>query len=250
MWKIIDLDRINLVKYLQNDIRVRFGDEVLHLLNGQTMFDDYQENRLTVHGYYAPFNEAMCAHETSEEIFGAEFNALRALGHGVSAADYERITLRPLQPLLEGRSFDGIVLWFGDDMFCQMNLLTVLAYLQRAGYRGKVVFHRVIETAEAIETIDAMQAMEPIELPALDYAALYKQVLVRRERPVPPPFPIMARGIDLYLEYRKPGGEIAAFIRQHADKADDELLQDLFRRFSHYGLGDTQYREMIRAVRG
>ena len=69
----------------------------------------------------------MCANPTTSPIFSEEFNKLRATGHQVALQEYEQVTLNPLKPLLTN-DYQCIVLWFGDDMFCQMNLLTVLAF--------------------------------------------------------------------------------------------------------------------------
>ena len=43
------------------------------------------------------------------------------------------IVLNQLEPLFKNK-FDTIVLWFGDDMFCQMNMLTILAYLEQSNF--------------------------------------------------------------------------------------------------------------------
>ena len=53
--------------------------------------------------------------------------------------------------------------------------------------------------------------------------------------------PVMARGIGLFLEYRKPENEITAYIRENQAISRDELVKRLFKAFPHYGLGDVQY---------
>lgn len=44
-----------------------------------------------------------------------------------------------LEPVFKNK-FDTIVLWFGDDMFCQINMLTILAYLEQCNFEGDVLF--------------------------------------------------------------------------------------------------------------
>ena len=60
------------------------------------------------------------------------------------------MTLKPLKPLLTN-DYKCIVLWFGDDMFCQMNLLTVLAFLEQQRYQGKVYYYMVKEMTYDVE---------------------------------------------------------------------------------------------------
>ena len=44
---------------------------------------------------------------------------------------------------LKESSFSELDLWFGKDTFCQMNLLTLLAYLEEMGFCGQVVLNYV-----------------------------------------------------------------------------------------------------------
>ncbi|NBD27987.1 AraC family transcriptional regulator [Paenibacillus glycinis] len=230
------------IRELHNKLHARLEGGILHLLNGQAMQDAFDANGLMREGDgYAPFNEAMCSGEAAEPIFGEAFNRLRAAGHGVSPEEYARITLTPLQPLTEHRH-SGIALWFGDDMFCQMNALTALAYLNQTGYEGKLFFHMVKEAENQDE-------IEAVDIPPADYRAVYGQVLIERRFPAGTSLmPAMARGIELFLEYRKPENEITAFIRENQAKSRAELLKLLFEAFPHYGLGDMQYLAIMEAM--
>ncbi|QHW34769.1 AraC family transcriptional regulator [Paenibacillus rhizovicinus] len=212
---------------------------MLHILNGQAMADQFAAHSLRIPQHdYAPFNEAMCANETCDAIFSDAFIRLRAAGHGVSMQDYDQMTIQPMKPLFEGKH-DCIVLWFGDDMFCQMNMLTVLAYLQQTNYKGSLIFHQVNEQTGEIAVTD---------LPSDDYDLLYRQVLVQHASPATPSLPILRKGIELYLEYKKPENEITAFIKDNEKLSHNALMKCLFRRFPHYGLGDTQYVAIMEAI--
>ncbi|NOU67508.1 helix-turn-helix domain-containing protein [Paenibacillus sp. LMG 31461] len=224
---------------LQNRIQDQFDRDILNILNGQMMYEEFHNHQLMEKSDYVPFNEAMCSNETTYPIFSDEFNKIRASGHQVTLHDYERITLTPLKPLME-KQYQCMVLWFGDDMFCQMNMLTLLAHLEQEGYEGKVYFHMVKELTYDVEETDILLG---------GYKEIYEQVLIHHRLPEANLMPVMYQGISLYLEYLKDDNEITAFIRKNLGKPQDELLQQLFRLFPHYGLGDLQYIKMIKAVK-
>ncbi|WP_239565606.1 AraC family transcriptional regulator [Paenibacillus sacheonensis] len=228
------------IESLLNRLQKNYGSNLLHILNGQAMYERIHAWSLTDRGSFVPFNEAMCSHAATETIFSDAFNALRAAGHGVTPEEYARITLVPLQPLFE-TSHDCIALWFGDDMFCQINLLTLLAYLRQRSYTGRIVFLMIKESTTTGDIAET-------ELPDLDYEDLYRKTLIQREAVEVPQFPVLSEGIKRYLTYRAQDNEITAYIRAHQNLPQNELLQRLFREFAHYGLGDTQYLSLIRAM--
>ncbi|NIK67295.1 AraC family transcriptional regulator [Paenibacillus sp. BK720] len=223
---------------LKNKIEDQFGQDILNILNGQMMFEEFYRHQLMENGDYVPFNEAMCSNDTTAAIFSDEFKQIRASGHQVPLEEYEKITVTPLISLFENK-YKCIVLWFGDDMFCQINLLTVLAYLEQMGYDGKVYFHTVKEMTYEVEET---------EIRLEGYQEIYQQVLIHHRLPEAHLMPVMYQGIRLYLEYIKEDNEITAFIKKHKDKTKDELLQRLFHRFPHYGLGDLQYIKLMEAL--
>ncbi|WP_217447991.1 MULTISPECIES: AraC family transcriptional regulator [unclassified Bacillus (in: firmicutes)] len=235
---MIDISQKLKIEALQNKMYDQFDREILNILNGQAMYEQFQTHQLMRKSDYVLFNEAMCSHETSDIIFSDEFKKLRASGHQVSLQEYENITVAPLKLLLKKR-YKCIVLWFGDDMFCQMNLLTVLAYLEQLGYKGKVFFQMVNEmTYEVAE----------LEMFPKGYNEIYQQVLIQYRFPNVQLIPVMFQGISLYLEYLKKDNEITAYIKKHLDKPQDELLKDLFHLFPQYGLGDVQYLKIIETI--
>ncbi|WP_017814293.1 helix-turn-helix domain-containing protein [Paenibacillus shenyangensis] len=227
------------IEQLQRQVEELYEHEILNVLNGQMMFEKFRENQWMGQSDYVPFNEAMCVHETTEEIFGDSFCRVRAEGHGSSLEQYEQIVIQPLQPLME-KEYRCIVLWFGDDMFCQINLLTLLAYLEQKDYQGTVYVNVVQE-----QTYDVQQTA--IQLGS--FADIYCQVLLNQQMPQEQMLPVMYQGIRLYLNLQQPDNEVTAFIRSHPADSAEQLLPQLFSLFSHYGMGDTQYLELIASVR-
>ncbi|MEH6944950.1 AraC family transcriptional regulator [Bacillus sp. JJ722] len=226
------------IKALQHKIHNRFNQEVLHILNGQMMYEDLYTHQLMDYGDYIPFNEAMCSNETCYPVFDDAFKQLRASGHDVSLKEYESITITPLKPLFENK-YKCIVLWFGHDMFCQMNMLTVLTFLEQVGYKGELIFHKVQERTYEVEESEILP---------LNYKDLYQQVLIHHRLPEVRLTSALNNGVELYLEYVKDENEIIAYIKKYIDLSQDELLCRLFNMFPQYGLGDIQYLQIIKTI--
>lgn len=81
---MIDISQKLKIETLQNKIQDQFDRDILNILNGQAMYEQFQTHQLMEKSDYVPFNEAMCSHETSDTIFSDEFKKLRASGHQVS----------------------------------------------------------------------------------------------------------------------------------------------------------------------
>ncbi|MDD9784608.1 AraC family transcriptional regulator [Priestia megaterium] len=235
---MINLSHKLKIKDFHNKINHQFGFEILNILNGQVMHEVFQTHQLMGKGDYISFNEAMCSHETSVAIFSDEFKGLRALGHKVSKQEYENFTMAPLKLLFE-REYKCIVLWFGDDMFCQMNMLTVLAYLEQVAYKGKIFFNMINEITYRIETIEIFLS---------SYKKVYQQVLINHQFPKIQVISSMFQGIGLYMEYIKDDNEIVTYIRENEGQSQNELLKNLFQSFPQYGLGDVQYLKIIETI--
>jgi hypothetical protein len=186
-----------------------------------------------------PFNEAMCYGNTSEDIFSNEFAEVRSKVHHVTLDEYIEITLKPLKPFFD-HEFEEIELWFDADMFCQINHLTILAWLDHKNYQSTITLHIVDDQFEPIEKYS---------LQAQGYYELYKQVLIHKTSPETIDPPPLKNGIQLYLHYLKEDSEIMQFIQQNQHLTENELTAELLNNFKEYGLGDLQYLDMIKKSR-
>lgn len=230
------------IEKIQEQVGKRYESKVLHILNGGCMLEDFKKNgRMKENFTYVPFNEAMCWGEADEEIFSAEFIKKRVNSLDTTEEDYKRIVLEPLAPLFKD-TFDVIVMWFGDDMFCQMNMLTVLAFLEQANYEGDLLF------CMALEHTDEMlpDAYEIILEGSLDN---YRSIMCKRQMPSQKLLPVMYQGASLYLNYRSKTSEISRYILQNINKETRKLIGELLQTFPGYGLGDLQYEMMIEELK-
>lgn len=124
------------VEQLRNAKSELFDKDVLNILNGQMMYEEFKNEKLMGDSDYAPFNEAMCVNQVTTLVFDKEFIKTRAAGHNSSVESYTKKVIDPLKKLFT-KEYKCIVLWFGEDMFCQMNLLTILSYLEQSRYEGR-----------------------------------------------------------------------------------------------------------------
>jgi hypothetical protein len=203
------------------------------------MYNYFKRTNFIEEELMIPFNEAMCFGDTCNDIFSHEFTKIRAKVHQVSPEQYTENTLRPLEPLF-CKNFTHISLWFDADMFCQINILTILAWLDQTDYK---------RTIELQIVGDKFELKDSFTLEAEGYYKIYKQVLIEKNFPeyiFPDP---LKRGIKLYLNYLNKDSDLIRYIKKHQDVSNEELVTKLIVEFQHYGLGDTQYLEIIKQYR-
>jgi hypothetical protein len=152
---------------------------------------------------------------------------------------YNEVVLKPLQMLFKNQ-FSHIILWFDDDMFCQINLLTILGYLDQINYNRKIIFNLICRQFNKEPMV-----IDSFEIEAKGYKEIYKQVMINRSVPENINLSVMKNGINLYFQYLKDENKITEYIRQNVNLNSDILLAGLFKTFPQYGLGDTQYKQLI-----
>lgn len=210
---------------------------ILNIVNGQVMYNFFKKKEFLKEENIISFNEAMCYGRTSSSIFSSEFVETRSKVHNVSLDQYKNITINALQPLLS-RNFEKLVLWFDNDMFFQINILTILAWLDQIDYHDSVTLMLVDDEFNPIHK----QIIHP-----KGYKEIYNQVLIEKQTPDRTLPHSLQRGIQLYVKYLNPDSDLMMYIRKHRDLPEEELVLLLLTNFKEYGLGDTQYIELIRA---
>jgi hypothetical protein len=212
-------------------------EKILNIVNGQVMYDKFKETRFLEPEKMIPFNEAMCYGETSSDLFSQKFIKIRSNVHHVTIEQYKEITLRPLQPFISG-DFTKVALWFDRDMFCQINLLTILAWLDLTGHKNDVILHIVDEK------------LEPLELNPKGYYQHYHDILIHKKIPAKTLPAHLQKSIELYVSYLKKDSSLIQYIRKYNQLPENELVTLLIKNFTDYGLGDVQYLEIIKAELG
>lgn len=235
----MNISKRNEIEKLYHARSELFDKDVLHILNGQVMYEEFKHNRWMGASNYAPFNEAMCMNTTTDDIFDKEFIDIRAAGHHVPVEGYIEKVIVPLANLFN-KKYTCIVVWFSEDMFCQLNLLTVLSYLEQSGYEGKLFLHSFKE--------DVFKVNQS-ELTLGHYCSVYKEVLINHTKPSKELTPVMIQAINLYLDMLNENNAVTKYIIEHKHLSTEELLKRLFERFPTVGYGDLQYIELISKIR-
>lgn len=227
------------VEQLRNEKSELFAKDVLNILNGQYMYEEFKNEKLMGESDYAPFNEAMCVNQVTTQVFNEEFIKTRAKGHNSSVESYIKKVIDPLENLFT-KKYKCIVLWFGEDMFCQMNLLTILSHLERSAYEGKVYLNSFREDEFKVNQI---------ELELGHNSSIYNEVLVNHKKTFYKVPPVMYQSIDLFLEMLTEDNAVMKFISKNKDLSTRELLIKLFHLFPAIGYGDSQYIELINKIK-
>ena len=206
--------------------------KVLNVTNG----DYFNKYFLSKYGGEAvPFCEAMMDGETVANIYSQQFVELRARALSVTENEYR--SKMYVYDAMKNNDYQTLRLWFGKDTFCQMNLLTLLAYLEQIDYKGEVKLNYIDD--ETFEVIEA-----DIEVQLGVYRKIYEDVLMLRQVPVDVGV-LSARAIDLFLDYHAKDGALVKLVRENAHKEKRELIALLLEQTKEYGLSDLQAERLI-----
>lgn len=184
------------------------------------------------------FNEAMIdGITTQEKPFSQGFISERAKVHGTHPDKYRK---KCAQSLLKMRSGDEVHVYFGEDLFCQLNLITLLAFLEGIGI-SSVAYHVIFE--------DEMKETALIEnLETKGFSEIYKAVLINHTS-ASVPLEIMEKGIMLYQDYLDENGKLASFIRSNETDSVLQLTVKIIKQLPEYGIGTEQCAYVINKYR-
>ena len=129
-------------------------------------------------------------------------------------------------------------MWFGKDTFCQINLLTLLAYLEQIQYCGNIKLNYIDD-----ETFELLESNIDVKLGR--YRKIYEDILISKRTPQNIGI-LSARAIDLYFEYHSERGVLANLVRVNSNKEITELITLLLEESKEYGLSDLQAGKLIK----
>jgi hypothetical protein len=107
-------------------------NSLLHITNGDVFTNKLKT--LNIPGEIITWREMLCEGKTesnvgSESFWKTRFEYLNK-NYKVSKAVFIEKTLKEYRSLCNHKSEDQIVLWFDNDLFCQINLLAVISWLK------------------------------------------------------------------------------------------------------------------------
>src|SRR5699024_6282080 len=151
------------------------------------------------------------------------------------AKDYLKKVIDPLKNTLE-KNVSSVVLWFGEDVFCQINVLTLLAWLEESNFSGDVYVNSFEEGVFRVTT-------HKIQLG--NFQEMYTNVLLNHEEPTTVAFPVLQRGVEEFLQVQHGFHPIISYIKEHREMSDREMVIQLLKGFPSLGYGDVQYKELM-----
>ena len=209
--------------------------KTVNITNGE-YFNGFFEKQYGAVG--VPFNEAMMSGEAPESVYDEKFIRLRAAFHGVSEHEYKNKMSAFSHFIKNAVQYDEAVLWFGDDTFCQLNMITVLALMESAGFCGKV--YSVITDDM---TFEIKRPKSEIFLGT--WREVYRGVLQLKKR-IFFGDEILDNAVELYFDFLDDNGVLATFIKENSHMSDTELIIALLKKSQSYGLSDIQASELIK----
>ena len=207
-------------------------NKILNITNGE-YFNEYFTSKFG--SIAVPFCEAMMDGETVSNIYSQQFIELRAKSLNITENEYK--SKMYVCDVLNNNNYLSICLWFGKDTFCQMNLLTLLAYLEQIEYQGELKINYIDD-----ETFEILGTNVDVKLGI--YSKIYEDVLILKKAPDDVGV-LIARAIDLFFDYHSDNGELAKLVRANANKEKTELIHLLLEKSKDYGLSDLQAERLI-----
>ncbi len=188
-----------------------------------------------------PFREAMMMGKACPKVFCDEFIAVRASLLGISQQQYRKNAKEIINLRADKDNYSRLGLWFGYDTFCQLNLLTLLAYLEQINYVGEITLNIIDDESFCV-------LKSGIRVALGEYKDIYENVLVKRI-PAAETGVISKEAIELYFDYLSPDGVLAKAIKSNRDMDKDKLVGFIMSISKQYGLSELQAMELIRKYR-
>jgi hypothetical protein len=114
--------------------------KVLHITSGDSLND--RLSLLGVEGHFAVWREMLCEGKTVSSIGSPEFKEARKAFlkevYDLDTSFYEERFGGQIDIIAAANNYYEVVLWFEYDLFCHINLLAAISYLESISYQGSL----------------------------------------------------------------------------------------------------------------
>ncbi|KXX69914.1 DUF1835 domain-containing protein [Flammeovirga sp. SJP92] len=244
---------------------------IYHILNGDSSFEIWKKNNFE--GSSIVFREMLVEGNCFGPLFTASFFESRTnflnSNFNISSNEYASILLAELQQLNHLNPEDEIVLWFEHDLFCQVNLMAILAFITQKNF----VYHKIsIINTEKNKGLGEYKIQDyprlfeerlPLSENDLEYASQFWEkytaddlkdflLLIHHH---PDSFAYLKETMIAHLErFPNPRTGLNKLERRILKFLNDEpltlfkLIGKLLRRQTWEGFGDLQYEHIIKRL--
>lgn len=262
-----DKPKINLMK-----------SKTLHITNGDSTTNYLK--KLNIEGEFITWREMLCEGKTTIDVGSERFWKNRFLylksSYKVTKQKFINYTLKEYRNLCNKKQLDEIVLWFENDLFCQINMIAVISWLKRyrKGYtisiiqpklRRSTVYKGFSELTEN-QISQALKKRINLTLDDIEYADYIWQLycsdsplrleVVYKFNPMSP-FQNLTTAVEDHLK-RFPSihnglnaveNEILSVAHTNMLKNKDQLVGTLLKSQPNYGYGDLQYLQKLEQLK-
>lgn len=252
--------------------------KTLHITNGDSTTDYLKE--LNIDGEFITWREMLCEGKTTIDVGSESFWKNRFLylksSYKVTKQKFINYTLKEYRNLCNKKQFDEIVLWFENDLYCQINMIAVISWLKRYRkgytislahpqqkpstlYKGfseltenqisQILKKRVVLTQDDIEYADYIWQLYCSDSP-LRLEVVYKfnpmspfQNLTTAVEDHLKRFPSIHNGLNTVEN------EILSVVHANKLENQDQLVGKMLKSQPHYGFGDLQYFQKLEQLK-
>ena len=199
---------------------------------------DYFNNYIKTkeNGIFLPFNESILTGPVDINIFSSKFINIRSNYHAVSKDEYLNKLSNIVNPNYIN-TFDEINLWFGEDTFCVINLITILAYLEQIKYSGIIYYTRIDDYTNKI-----IKEKELIKLGIFN--KVYETVILNKTF-IQTDISFIDTTITNYLDLHNGLDNVSKYIKNNLDLDDNTLLINSLNNSKNLGLSDVIIQKII-----
>lgn len=199
---------------------------------------DYFNNYIKTikNGIFLPFNESILTGPVDINIFSSKFINIRSNYHEVSKDEYLNKLSNIVNPNYIN-TFDEINLWFGEDTFCVINLITILAYLEQIKYSGIIYYTRIDDYTNEI--------IKEKELIKLGIFNKVYEIVILNKTFLQTDISFIDTTITNYLDLHNGLDNVSKYIKNNLDLDDNTLLINSLNNSKDLGLSDLIIQKII-----
>ena len=252
--------------------------KTLHITNGDSTTNYLK--KLNIEGEFITWREMLCEGKTTIDVGSERFWKNRFLylksSYNITKQKFINYTLKEYRNLCNKKQLDEIVLWFENDLFCQINMIAVISWLKRyrKGYtisiiqpkqKRSTVYKGFSELTEN-QISQALNKRMNLTLDDIEYADYIWQLycsdsplrleVVYKFNPMSP-FQNLTTAVEDHLK-RFPSihnglnaveNEILSVAHTNMLKNKEQLVGTLLKSQPNYGYGDLQYLQKLEQLK-